>query len=83
MKKLFLLTALLAVTLFTSCQKEEINPDAGQAKVIFSVEVPSSPITKAIGNGYTEINDLVYAVYTTPYSSEEEAFLNLDQAVPF
>jgi hypothetical protein len=70
MKKLFLLTALLAVTLFTSCQKEEINPDAGFGTLTYTVEVPSQLTTKALGEEVKHINQLVYAVYETDANGE-------------
>lgn len=82
MKKLFLLTALLAVTLFTSCQKEEINPGAGFGTLTYTVEVPSQLTTKALGDEVKHINQLVYAVYETDANGEMTSKILYQKSAP-
>lgn len=82
MKKLFLLTALLAVTLFTSCQKEEINPGAGFGTLTYTVEVPSQLATKALGDEVDHIDQLVYAVYETDANGEMTSKILYQKSAP-
>ena len=67
MKKLFLLTAAFASMLFASCQKNELEPQANETTVSYTVELPSVQTkagTKAIGDGLN-VDQLIYEVWKT------------------
>lgn len=65
MKKLIYCAAALSGLFFAaSCQQENLEPVAQENTVTYTVEVPASPETKAIGDG-TNVNQLVYEVWKT------------------
>lgn len=55
------IAAALALTAM-SCAKESIEPEAGDATVSFTAQMPGSPATRAISDG-TTANKLIVAVY--------------------
>ena len=77
MKKLIFSAAVLASAFFAaSCQQEEFAPAAEGNVVTFEVSIPEVVATKA-GEGYqadgSNVNDLVYAVYSTTAETLEDA----------
>ena len=82
MKKLIFSAAVLASAFFAaSCQQEEFAPAAEGNVVTFEVSIPEVVATKA-GEGYqadgSNVNDLVYAVYSTTADNLEDAQADLD-----
>ena len=71
-KLLFFISALAGLFLATSCEREEMAPASANAVVSYSIEVPTVT-TRALGDNVSNINDLVYAVYSTEATSLDEA----------
>ena len=71
-KLLFFISALAGLFLATSCEREEMAPASANAVVSYSIEVPAVT-TRALGDNVENINDLVYAVYSTEATSLDEA----------
>ena len=64
MKKLFFSVAALAALLLTvSCQQENLEPAAGDGTVTYSVQMPGSLATKAVGDDLAAEYELIYEVY--------------------
>lgn len=65
MKKLFYCVAAFATVFFAgSCQRENLEPVAGNGQVTFTVEAPAALQTRAIADGLN-VNELIYEVWLT------------------
>ena len=64
MKKIiYLATALAAMVLAGSCQKENLESTQASQTVTYTVQVPDAIATKAIGNDHAGVTKLIYEVY--------------------
>ena len=74
MKKiLFLASALAGLFLAGSCQQEEFEPVGKGNVVTFEVSVPEGVATRSYTADGSNVNDLVYAVYSTEATTLEDA----------
>ena len=75
MKKiLFFVSALAGVLFAGSCQREELMPEnAGANVVTFEVSVPEVATKAGVVDDGSNIDDLVYAVYRTSATTQEDA----------
>ena len=70
MKKILLFASALAgLFLAGSCQRENLEPQAGQ-QVTFTIEAPAAMQTKAIADGLN-VNELIYEVWITDTDNQE------------
>lgn len=64
MKKLFLLSALVAMIFAVSCSKEDTGmADANQATATLTVKMPHQTVTKAFGDGKLQTKNLIIGVF--------------------
>ena len=68
----FYVTALISLMLAASCQREELVPTDESSVVTFEVQVPEVATKSYTAEGLN-VNDLVYAVYSTKAKSKEDA----------
>ena len=64
MKKIILFASALASLFLASCQRENLEPVAGNGQVTFTVEAPAALQTRAIADGLN-VNELIYEVWLT------------------
>lgn len=63
MKKILLsVSALAAIFLSGSCQREDIGHDAGTDEVTITIQIPHTPQTKAVADG-SDVTSVYYEVY--------------------
>ena len=73
MKKiLFFASALAALLLAASCQRESLEPEVSCNVVSYTIQVPGALSTKVIGENVSAVNELVYEVYRTEATAADD-----------
>ena len=73
MKKiLFFASALAALFLAASCQRESLEPEVSGNVVSYTIQVPGALSTKVIGENVSAVNELVYEVYRTEATAADD-----------
>jgi len=73
MKKLLYSVAALALAFSAaSCQQENLEPVSGNNTVTYTIQVPGATATKAIGEDVAAVTELLYEVYLTEATAEDQ-----------
>ena len=75
MKKILLFASALAGLFLASCQKEQLEPVAGNGQVTFTIEAPAAIQTKAIADGLN-VDQLIYEVWITGETANQDNLAN-------
>lgn len=75
MKKILLFVSALAGLFLASCQKEQLEPVAGNGQVTFTIEAPAAIQTKAIADGLN-VDQLIYEVWITGETANQDNLAN-------